>query len=72
MHMMLQALQSSPSALPLQGETTDLLLVLTERFKFCVLQYDAVKGASLHCLVPWVTTWLMACCVLPSGVQASW
>ena len=28
-----------------QGEATDLLFILTERYKFCVLEYNAATGA---------------------------
>ncbi len=28
-----------------QGEKKDLLFMLTERYKFCVLEYDASTGA---------------------------
>jgi hypothetical protein len=28
----------------LQGETKDLLFILTERYKFCVLEYNAATG----------------------------
>ena len=29
-----------------KGEAKDLLFVLVERFKFCVLEYDAASGKS--------------------------
>jgi DNA damage-binding protein 1 len=30
-----------------QGERKDLLFLLTERYKFCVLEYDEANGMSL-------------------------
>ena len=29
----------------LQGEATDLLFILTERYKFCILEYNTATGA---------------------------
>ncbi len=33
-----------------QGERKDLLFLLTERYKFCVLEFDEAKGKSIGAL----------------------